>query len=135
MDLHANTYVAAGPNFRIDECTEKHCDVTPYSTEYKPILDFPIVNASTAFTDKKNGQMMILQFKQVLWYGKKLGMRLINPNQLRHCGHTVSDNTTDRQTRKFGIAGEDFLIPSRWKERQSSSTQECQHVGKWKIAV
>jgi hypothetical protein len=109
MDSHADTCVA-GPNFRIDEHTGEHCDVTPYSTEYKPILDVPIVNASTAFTDEKSGQTMILRFNQVLWYGKKLGMSLINPNQLRHCGHTVSDDPTDK-TRNFGIAGEDFLIP------------------------
>ena len=29
MDSHANTCVT-GPNFRIDEYTGEHCDVTPY---------------------------------------------------------------------------------------------------------
>lgn len=89
MDSHADTCVA-GPNFVIIEYTGEHCDVTPYSDEYKPITDVPIVNASTAYTDPETGATMILQFNQVLWYGKKMQMSLINPNQMRHVGLVVS---------------------------------------------
>ena len=109
MDSHADTCVA-GPNFRIDEYTGENCDVTPYSPDYKPMTDIPIVNASTAFTDEKTGETVILRFNQVLWYGKKLNMSLINPNQMRHYGLTVSDDPTDK-AREFGITGDDFLIP------------------------
>jgi hypothetical protein len=83
MDSHADTCVA-GPNFRIDELTGEHCDVAPYSSDYAPIKDVPIVNASAAYTDDKSGDTLILRFNQVLWYGQKLNMSLINPNQLRH---------------------------------------------------
>ena len=109
MDSHADTCVA-GPNFVIIEYTGEHCDVTPYSDEYKPITDVPIVNASTAYTDPETGVTMILQFNQVLWYGKKMQMSLINPNQMRHGGLVVSDDPTDHD-RTFGITGDDFTIP------------------------
>ena len=55
LDTHADTCVA-GPNFQLDEYTGDHCDVTPYSTEYQPLKNVPIVNASTAFTDPKTGR-------------------------------------------------------------------------------
>ena len=109
MDSHADTCVA-GPNFRIDEYTGEHCDVTPYSNDYKPMTNVQIVNASTAFTNESTGETIILRFNQVLWYGKKLTMSLINPNQLRYNGLTVSDDPTDK-TRDFGIKGDDFLVP------------------------
>ena len=108
LDSHADTCVA-GPNFRIDELTGEHCDVAPYSSDYKPIKDVPIVNASTAYTDNETGETLILRFNQVLWYGKKLRMSLINPNQIRHSGLTVSDDPTDK-AREFGITGEDFRV-------------------------
>lgn len=109
MDSHADTCVA-GPNFRIDEYTGESCDVTPYSNDYQPIHDVPIVNASTAYTNDQTGETVVLRFNQVLWYGKNLAMSLINPNQIRHGGFVLSDDPTD-SNRSFGIVGEDFHIP------------------------
>ena len=109
MDSHADTCVA-GPNFRVDEYTGENCDVTPYSSEYKPMKNVQIVNASTAYTNESTGETLVLRFNQVLWYGDKLPMSLINPNQVRYSGLTVSDDPTDK-TRDFGITGEDFSIP------------------------
>jgi hypothetical protein len=100
----------AGPNFRIDELTGEHCNVAPYSSDYKPIKDVPIANASTAYTDEKSGETLIVRFNQILWYGQNLAMSLINPNQLRHFCVRVSDDPTD-QTREFGIVGDDFRVP------------------------
>ena len=111
MDSHADTCVA-GPNFRILECTGEECDVTPYTTDYKPMVNVAVVNAATAFTDATTGETVILQFNQVLWYGKKMKMSLINPNQLRHFGIMGSDEPTDK-TRLFEISmeEEDRQIP------------------------
>lgn len=109
MDSHADTCVA-GPNFVVDEYTGENCDVTPYSNEYQPITGVPIVNASTAYTNPETGETLILRFNQVLWYGTKLDMSLINPNQIRYNGLVVSDDPTD-QNRIFGITGTDFVIP------------------------
>ena len=113
LDSHADTCVA-GPNFSLDEYTGEFCDVTPYSQEYQPLTNIPIVNASTAFTDHQSGETVIFHLNQVLWYGAKLAMSLINPNQIRHSGVTVSDDPTDK-TRDFGITGDGFHIPFQMK--------------------
>ena len=112
LDTHADTCVA-GPNFRIDEFTGEYCDVTPFSNEYKPMTNVPIVNASTAFTNN-DGLTVILRFNQVLWYGTKLSVSLINPNQIRHNGMTVSDDPTDKN-RFFGVTSGDLEIPFEMK--------------------
>jgi hypothetical protein len=110
MDSHADTCVA-GPNFSVLEFTGEQCDVTPYTSDYQPITNVSVVNAVTAFTDESNGETVILNFNQVLWYGKRMKMSLINPNQLRHFGITVSDDPTDT-TRPFGIStGEGLFVP------------------------
>ena len=105
MDSHADTCVA-GPNFKILELTGEQCDVTPYTNDNEPIINVPVVNAATAFTDESTGETVILRFNQVLWYGKRMTMSIINPNQLQHDGVTISDNPTD-STRAFGITAED----------------------------
>ncbi len=81
LDSHADTCVA-GPNFQLDVYTGDFCDVTPYSTDYQPLTNIPVVNASTAFTHGSTGETIILRFNQVLWYGSRLKMSLINPNQI-----------------------------------------------------
>jgi hypothetical protein len=58
LDTHADTCVA-GPNFHLDEYTGDSCDVTPYSTDYQPLTNIPIVNASTSFTDANTGETVI----------------------------------------------------------------------------
>ena len=113
LDTHADTCVA-GPNFRIDEYTGEYCDVTPFSNDYKPTTNIPIVNASTAFPNEKTGETVILRFNQVLWYGTKLAISLINPNQIRHNGLTVSDDPTDNN-RFFGITSDEAEIPFETK--------------------
>jgi hypothetical protein len=75
--------------------------------------DVPIVNASTTFTNDA-GTTVILRFNQVLWYGTKLNMSLINPNQIQHYGLVVLDDPTDKD-RFFGITTKDFEIPFEMK--------------------
>ena len=104
MDSHADTCVA-GPNFKILEFTGEQCDVAPYTSDYDPIVNVSVVNAGTAFTDESTGETVILRFNQVLWYGNRMKMSLINPNQLRYYGITVSDDPTD-SARAFGITVE-----------------------------
>ena len=112
MDSHADTCVA-GPNFKILEFTGEQCNVSPYTSDYEPITNVSVVNAATAFTDDSTGETVILRFNQVLWYGNRMKMSLINPNQLRHYGITVADDPTDK-TRAFGISTEGGVhIPFR----------------------
>ncbi len=81
LDSHADTCVAR-PNFQLDEYTGEFCDVTPHLNEYQTLTNTSIINASTAFTDDKSGETVIFRFNQVLWYGAKLHMSLINPYQI-----------------------------------------------------
>jgi hypothetical protein len=107
MYSHAHTSVA-GTNFIVHETTCEHCDVAPYTSDYKPINHVPIVNAATAFTNVATGKTIILYFHQVLWCGNTLKMSLINPNQVRHFGIAVSDDPTDTN-RPFGISDNNGL--------------------------
>ncbi len=109
LDLHADTCVA-GPNFLILDYTGKQCDVTHYTNGYQPIINVSVVKAATAFTDKSTGETIVLQYNQVLWYGNRMKMSLINPNQMRQYGVTVSDDPTD-STRVFGATLDDTVIP------------------------
>jgi hypothetical protein len=87
------------------------CEVTLFTDAYKSMNDIPIVTAATAWTNEETGETLILLFHQVLWYGKKLENSLLNPNQLRYHGLSVSDDITDK-TRLFGIElDEDLVIP------------------------
>ena len=60
------------------------CDVTPFSAEYKPTADIPIVSGATAYTDPKTGVTMILIINKALWFGNCMTHLLINPNQYGH---------------------------------------------------
>ena len=101
LDTHADTSVV-GINFRLIEYTGLSVDVLPYMQTYEPIKDVPIVWAATAWTNPETSQTFILDFFQVLWYGPKMPMSLINPNQLRYNQFIVSDDPTDHD-RPFGI--------------------------------
>ena len=129
LDTHADTCVA-GPNFMVHEYTGENCDVAPYSKEYNPIVNVPVVNAITAYTDTDSGQTLLLRFNQVLWYGDKLDMSLINPNQIRYNGITVSDDPTNRD-RLFGIDGDDFSVP--FQMEGTTVFFESRVPSKWEI--
>jgi hypothetical protein len=112
LDTHADTCVA-GSNFQIEELTGEYCDMAPFSNKYKLMRDVPIVNASTAFTNNA-GTTVILRFNLVLWYGTKLNVSLISPNQLCHYGLVVLDDPTNKDC-FFGINTKDFEIPFEMK--------------------
>ena len=133
MDTHANTCVAS-PNFVVVEYTGEHCNVRPYSNQYKPITDVPIVNAATAYTDPETGETVILRCNQVLWNGKKMVMSLIIPNQMRQGGLVVLDDPTDHDC-VFGITGDDFTIPLDILGTTVFSHQGPKQEGNWQLAV
>jgi hypothetical protein len=73
--------------------TERSCDVQPYSDDYAPVKNVPIVTAATGYTSA-NGLNYILIFPEAL-YLPNLKPSLFNPSQLRHFGTTVQDNPYD----------------------------------------
>jgi hypothetical protein len=124
MDTHAENCVA-GSNFLVCEFNGTMCEVTPFTDQYQSMKGVLIVSAATAWTDEETGKTIILYFNQVLWYGDKLNHSLINPNQLRHRGIPVCDDTTDR----IDLYGELFIpfemkgtmihldsrVPTKWE--------------------
>jgi hypothetical protein len=109
-DTHADTCVA-GVNMIALEATDEVCEVQGYSGELGTIKDVPIVRAATAWTNPETAETIILIFNQILWYGNRLPISLINPNQLRHNGFRVGDDISDRD-RFFGIElEEDARLP------------------------
>jgi len=89
LDSHADTIVA-GKNFLVLNYTERSCDVSPYSDEYAPMTNVPIVQAATGYTSV-NGRDYILIVNEALSM-PNLDHSLINPNQLRCFNITVQDN-------------------------------------------
>jgi hypothetical protein len=109
-DTHADTCVA-GANMIALEATGEVCEVQGYSGELGTIKDVPIFRAATAWTNPEMAETIILIFNQILWYGNRLPISLINPNQLRHSGFRVSDDIADGD-RFFGIElEEDARLP------------------------
>jgi hypothetical protein len=89
IDSHADSFVA-GKNCIPMHYTERSCDVQPYSDDYAPVKNVPIVTAATGYTSS-NGRNYILLFPEAL-YLPNLDHSLFNPNQLRHFGTIVQDN-------------------------------------------
>ena len=93
FDSHADTS-AGGSNFIMldrPEQVHNHVDVSPFSDEYEPIKGIPVATCATAYTDPVNGEVYILVFHQMLYFGKKLSHSLICPNQIRDNGNSVEE--------------------------------------------
>jgi hypothetical protein len=93
-DSHADTFVA-GKNCVPINYTERLCDVQPYSKDYAPVKNVPIITAATGFT-AATGMNYILIFPEAL-YMPTLEHSLFNPNQLRQFGTIVQDNPYSRE--------------------------------------
>ena len=110
IDNHADT-CCLGANFLPLYFTGEMCDVAPYSDEYEPIKDIPICTAATAYRNQDTGATIILIVHQALWFGNKMAHSLINPNQIRSNGYSLSDDPFDTG-RDLGIEfGTDETLP------------------------
>ena len=89
IDSHADTFVA-GRNCVPLNYTDRTCDVQPYSDDYAPVTNVPIITAATGYTSAA-GHQYILVFPEAI-YMPTLAHSLCNPNQLRHFGTKVQDN-------------------------------------------
>lgn len=136
LDSHADTIVA-GSNCILINYTGQVCDVSPYSDDYAPVSDVPIVKAATAWQSPHTGQTYILIFNEALWMGDSLDHTLVNPNQLRHYGTEVQDNPMS--DRPLSIITEDgefcmelmmagTIIYMNTFTPSQKELQECPHV-------
>ena len=83
-DSHADTFVA-GKNCIPLHYTNMACDVQPYSDEYAPMKNVPIITAATVYTSA-SGLNYNLVFPEALCM-PTLIHSLFNPNQLRRFWH------------------------------------------------
>ena len=79
------------------------------SASCEPMQDVQIATFLTAYTDEY-GKTWIIFFNEVLCLGTSMDHSLINPNQIRMSGITVSDDTFDENI-KLGIAHEKVFVP------------------------
>ena len=61
--------------------TEKKANVYPYDTSYEPMYNVPIVTGASTYTNINTGISFIIIIIEALYYGKKLGHSMIDPNQ------------------------------------------------------
>ena len=71
---------------------ERIAHVYPYDTSYKPMYNVSIVPYASTYTHRNIGRSFIIVINDALYYGKKLGNSMINPNQFRSYGTMVWDN-------------------------------------------
>ena len=94
LDSHADTSVA-GCNMVVLEDTGQTVSVAPFTGEYNALKGIPIVSAATAYDCPTNGETYLLVFNECLYFGERLPVSLLCPNQLRAFGLSVCD--TPRQ--------------------------------------
>ena len=112
LDSHADTIVA-GRNTLVLSYTDRVCEVSPYSDEYEPMKNVPIVSAATGYTSY-TGESYILILNEAL-YMPKLDHTLLNPNQLRHNGVEVQDNPFAQVPMAIVSSKDDFCACLRSK--------------------
>ena len=64
----------------------------PYYASYEPMCNVLIVTNASTYTDRNTGISFIIVINEALYYGKKIGRSMINPNQLQSYGTMVWDN-------------------------------------------
>ena len=90
LDSDADTCVA-GCNTLLISDDGRQVTVHPYSGEYKPIQDVSIATVATLWIHPDDGQPYILVIHEALYFGDRVDVTLLNPNQLRANGVKVED--------------------------------------------
>ena len=84
-------------------------DRTCFYDDFESIKDVPIGTVATVFCDE-HGARHALIIHEALYFGNDMDHSLINPNQIRHYGISVSDDPYD-STQDFGIDHGKLFIP------------------------
>ena len=134
-DTAADT-CCSGINHRPISFTGQTCEVQGFHDDMSAIKDIPVATTATAYTDQETGQTYILIFNEALYFGSTMDHSLVNPNQIRASGISVSDDPYDK-TRGFGIAHEEVFIPFITRGSKvmfethvpsDNELEECQHI-------
>jgi hypothetical protein len=90
LDSHADT-CCAGDNTRVVSFTGEQVNVAPFSEAYDALKDIPIATVATVWECPKTMEGFLLIINEALYFGKKLKVSLLCPNQLRNHGIQVND--------------------------------------------
>jgi hypothetical protein len=90
LDSHADT-CCAGDNTRVVSFTGERVNVAPFSEAYDALKDIPIATVATVWECPKTMEVFLLIINEALYFGKKLKVSLLCPNQLRNHGIQVND--------------------------------------------
>ena len=107
LDTHADRTVL-GSNYVVLSYTGKECEVSPYSSQYEPVWNVPVVTGATVWTNTTDGTAYLLIFLESLWMGDKLDHTLVNPNQLRAYGISIQENPFN--TKPLSITSDDATV-------------------------
>ena len=90
LDSHADT-CCAGDNTRVVSFTGERVNVSPFSEAYNALKDIPIATVATVWECPRTMEGFLLIIHEALYFGKKLKVSLLCPNQLRNHGLQVND--------------------------------------------
>ena len=111
MDSHTDTH-CFGANFRPISFTLEEFTVYQFLPEYTEHKNVPICICVTVLI-LYSGEVLMLEFWQGLWFGKRMEKLLINPNQCQHFEIQICDDPTDPH-RNLGIkSSEHLFIPMK----------------------
>lgn len=108
MDSHAETCCAPGENTRVLSFTGEHVNVSPFLETYQVLTDIPIASVATVWECPKTLKSFLLILHEALYFGKRLKMSLLCPNQLWDHGLQVNDTPTQfdrKSSHSIRIAG------------------------------
>ena len=94
MDSREDT-CCSGNNWRILSTAGQLCGVKGFHYSYEAITNVPVARTATEVVHD-DGNVYIIIINETLFFGKSMDHSLINPNQIRSFGITVSDQPFDR---------------------------------------
>ena len=94
LDTHAEA-AALGANWRVLDTNGELVDVSGFSNELSTLTNIPIVRAGSVYLDPATGAEYLLVIDQAMYFGSRMSHSLINPNQIRHYGHSLCDDPYD----------------------------------------
>ena len=135
LDTRADT-ICARQNFRPISLTGMTCEVHGFHDSFNTVPNVPVAQVATAFIHPTTHETFILIINEALYFGSTMDHSLINPNQIRSYGISVSDDPYDK-SRPFGIDHEDIFIPFQTKGSavyfdsfvpSDSDLERCRHI-------
>ena len=93
LDSHADTCCSGRNTVLLEETTRK-VNVRSFTPEHNSLDDILIGSCGGAYDCTETGETYLLVWHESLYFGDRLPVTLVNPNQVRAAGHRVNDCPT-----------------------------------------